>query len=59
MIDVFELIVRIHVRTFFEDEAAAAQDRDVIGAARDCLEIVRHDDDDRAGCLELAELLAQ
>src|SRR5258705_11517034 len=59
MIDVFELLVGIRVGTFFEYEAASAQDRDVIGAAGDRFEIVGHDDDDRAARLELAELLAE
>src|SRR5690242_6349846 len=59
MVEVFELVVRIRVGTFFEHQPTPPQDRDVIAATGDRLEVVRDDDDDRPARPEVAELLAE
>ncbi len=48
MIDVFELLVVVRA-ALFEHQLTATQDRHVIGAIGDRLEIVGDDHDDRAG----------
>jgi hypothetical protein len=60
VVEVLQLIVRVRqVAALLAHELAALEDRDVVRTARDRLEIVGHDDDDRAVGLEPAELLAE